>query len=155
MGKDVDAEVGVGDPVWSPCFIALFITGLAFPLVTGIYGEVMVIDNESSQQVWGGIGLLVASFILFFIWIALVSNHVVHKLKRKKNARLVELTVANDVIPLQVTMLWGFLLIGIAILPNSSNPDTALGIALLAIIVPLFTLALWCDYRINVSSRTN
>ncbi len=146
-------EVGRGDPIWSPCFITLFVIGLAFPLVTGIYGEVMVINNESNQQVWGGIGLLVTSFIFFFIWIALASNHVYNKLKGKNNARLAELAVANDVIPLQATMLWGFMLIGIAILPNSSNPDTALGIALLAIIVPLFTLALWCDYRMNVSSR--
>jgi hypothetical protein len=130
--------------------------GLVFPIGTGVYGEVWVIDNGTEHQIWGGIGLLVTSVILFYIWATLVIHHAISETKKHSltkplpTKRERRLDRAKESYPIQTTMLYAFALLGIAVLPNSSSPDTQLGIALLAIIVPLFSLAWWCEYHMDV-----
>jgi hypothetical protein len=122
--------------VW--CAITWLVLLSALYLLPGIYGLVFVIQNGSDNYIWGGIGLMALSVLLFYCWCFfllryIVNEHFSHVVASKEFVW----KETRHIYCFALSMLYALLLVGIAILPNSGSPDIEIGVCLLAIFVPL------------------
>jgi hypothetical protein len=132
----------------------------------GIYGEVAIIQNGTQATIDAGIALLAISTIFFHITMYKLCEMMVDSYEKNNKSKLdaaaaspskpknkikLLLSEVRQIYPYRATILYILLLAGIAILPNSTSPNTQMGIALLAVMLPVFLLLFLMDWWLDAT----